>query len=276
VNKLVNYYEAKTRTILARYGPGPRVHYHTGLLNELASVDAQGEDLRRLLVSSQERMLWYAAATWDARLNLSGDVLDVGCGLGGGSIFWAQEFGAKVTAVTIAPSHVELVERFAEQAGVGPQVQPLLCDALAVPGESCFDTAIAIDSSSSFQRKPWFHRLASLVRSGGCVFIFDCFLIRDEYREPFDRHWCAQIGTINEYLAAAEEANFVVKRIEDVSAQAVNFWRTTVALMHTRANECLNYSQRAELEDSLRTHALVRQGLVDGGLCHVLLSFVRV
>lgn len=276
MNKLVAYYEAKTRAILARYGPGPRIHYHTGLLNEPAAVDAQGEDLRRLLVSSQEQMLWYAAALWDARLNLSGEVLDVGCGLGGGSIFWAQEFGAKVTAITIAPSHVELVGRFAEQAGVGSQVQPLLCEALAVPGTSCFDSVVAIDSSSSFQRKPWFRRLATLVRSGGCVFIFDCFLVSDAHREPFDRHWCAQIGTMSEYLAAAEEANFAVERIEDVSSQAVNFWATTIALMRAQPTECLNYSQRAELEESIRTHALVKQALIDGGLRHALLSFVRV
>ena len=44
-------------------------------------------------------MLSDAAEVWDAPQSLSGEILDVGCGLGGGSIFWAQEFGARVTAV---------------------------------------------------------------------------------------------------------------------------------------------------------------------------------
>src|SRR5579859_3681089 len=110
---LVAYYEGKTRDISERYGPGPRVHYHTGLIDEPPPPGASAEVLRQRLVDAQERMLRYAAGVWHAPSNLCGDVLDVGCGLGGGAIFWAQEFGATVTAVTIAPSHLELVAKFA-------------------------------------------------------------------------------------------------------------------------------------------------------------------
>ena len=55
---------------------------------------------------------------WDASESLTGEILDVGCGLGGGSIFWAQEFGARVTAVTCVPFHAGHVARFAVEAGV--------------------------------------------------------------------------------------------------------------------------------------------------------------
>jgi len=276
MQNLVAFYEAKTDAILRRYGPGPRVHYHTGLLDEPPPSGASAQLLRRRLIDAQERTLRYAAGLWQAQSTLCGDLLDVGCGLGGGSIFWAQEFGANVTAVTIAPSHIELVAEFAERAGVASRVRPLLCDALGVPGESCFDAAIAIDSSSSFPRGPWFRRLARLLRPGGHAFIFDCFLERDEYRGPFDRHWCSQIGTIDEYLAAAREANFVVEGIEDVSSRAVHFWSTTLALMRTEAQErCVSSAQAADLAESLRIHALVRRGLLEGGLRHALLSFVK-
>ena len=100
IQHLVAHYQRKTRAILERYGPGPRVHYHTGLADEPALPGSSVEGLRQSLVAAQERLLYHAAGIWDAASTLSGDVLDVGCGLGGGAIFWAQEFGAQVTAVT--------------------------------------------------------------------------------------------------------------------------------------------------------------------------------
>ena len=273
---IVAFYERKTQEILRRYGPGPRVHYHTGLVDQPPSIGASSQELRRELIAAQERTLEYAAQAWDAASSLCGDVLDVGCGLGGGAIFWAQKFGANVTAVTIAPSHIRLVEGFAAQAGVASRIQAVCCDALAVPGEGCFDAAVAIDSSNSFPRRLWLRRLESLLRPEGHVFVFDCFLGRSEYEEPFNRHWCSQIGTLEEYVAAAREAGFTVKMLEDVSLRTVPFWTRTLALLRLEAQDVrLSAPQRRKLEDSLLTHALVRQGLSNGGLRFLLMTFAK-
>jgi tocopherol O-methyltransferase len=271
---LVNFYEEKTSTILDRYGPGPRVHYHTGIMDAPTPASASPEYLRSYLVASQERILRHAIEAWEIANAPFQDVLDVGCGLGGGAIFWAQEFRAHVTAITIAPSHIELVNRFAAQAGVSDLVHPYLCDALAVPGENRFDAALAIDSSSSFERRPWFQRLARVLRPHGRIFTFDCFLGQPEYQEPFNRHWCAQIGSVGEYISAARDAGFQLEMMEDVSGQAIHFWSTSIALMRAEAQErILDDSERTKLDESLSVHALVRQGLSDGGLSHRLMSF---
>src|SRR6185503_21008639 len=137
----------------------------------------------------------------------------------------------------IAPSHVGLVAKFAAEAGVESLVQPVLCDAREVPGESCFDAAVALDSSDTFPRAPWFHRLAALVRPGGHVFIYDCFLVRSEYAEPINRHWCAQIGTVEEYLVAARDAGFRLDLFEDVSHRTRDFWTLTIALANAEARD---------------------------------------
>jgi cyclopropane fatty-acyl-phospholipid synthase-like methyltransferase len=179
-------------------------------------------------VISQERLLEYASEAWRIASIPFRKVLDVGCGLGGGAIFLAQNFGADVTAVTIVPSHVDLIAAYAKHAGVESLVRTLLCDA-AVPGRALYDAAIAIDSSSSFERRPWFHALHRLLRSGGYVFIFDCFLGRAEYAEPFNCHWCARIGSIDEYLIEAKEAGFRLDQLEDISSRVFNFWSTTLA-----------------------------------------------
>src|SRR5262245_14829655 len=186
VPEVAEFYEYKTQAVLRRYGPGPRVHYRTGFADRVTPA-ATSAGLRRQIVASQEKVLRYASKFWQVRNIPFLDVLDVGCGLGGGAIFWAQEYGARVTAATIAPSHVELVAKFAAQAGVGDLIQPVLCDAATVPGESCFDAAVALDSSDTFSRAPWFHRVAALLRPNGRVFIYDCFLERPEYAEPINR-----------------------------------------------------------------------------------------
>ncbi len=275
-HRLIAYYERKTAAILERYGPGPRVHYHTGILDGPVSLGASIQDLRQTLVAAQEDMLLCAAKAWRASSSLCGDVLDVGCGLGGGAIFWAQEFGARVTAVTCVPSHIDLVARFAAEAGVGERVWPLLCDAVEVPGEERFDGAVAVDSSGYLPRGPWLRRVASLLRPGGHVFIIDCFLGRSAYEVPFNRYWHTRIGTLDEYLAAARDAGLRTESVEDISLRTEHFWSTTVALIEAEAREAkAACAKTAYREASIRAHNLVRQGLVDGGLRYALIGFSK-
>lgn len=275
MKKLAAHYDQKTQAILHRYGPGPRVHYHTGFVDDSKPL-ATAATLRSQLVESQERMLKYASDSWQLRNVEFRDLLDVGCGLGGSAIFWAQEFGARVTAITIAPSHVEIVAEFARQAGVESRVMPLLCEAAAVPGERCFDAAIAIESSSLFPRRPWFRCLARVLRPGGRVFISDCFLEHRAFEKPFNHHWCGQIGTIEEYRDAARESHFRLETIDDVSPQVATFWATTLALIRAELRETSQDPSRLRaIDESLRVHGVMHQGLLDGGFRHALMSFVR-
>jgi tocopherol O-methyltransferase len=271
---LVAHFEQKTQAILQRYGPGPRVHYHAGLVDEPPPQNALGHVLRQQLVGAQERILSHAAGLWDASSTLCGDVLDVGCGLGGGAIFWAQEFGARVTAVTCVPSHVDWVARLAARSGVGSRVEALLCDASEVPGENRFDAAVAFETACYLARREWFLRMASLLRPGGRLFIVDCFLVQSDYAEPFDRHWHTRIGTIAEYLAAAEEAGLQPGMLEDISHRTVHFWTTTQALIEAEAQDReLSAAEAVQRDASLRAHALVREGLITNGLRYAIMSF---
>jgi cyclopropane fatty-acyl-phospholipid synthase-like methyltransferase len=274
MKRVVAYYEGKTQAILQRYGPGPRVHFHTGFVDEARPL-ATVSGLRSQLCESQERMLKDAVDAWQLRRVAFRDVLDVGCGLGGGAIFWAQEFGSDVTAITIAPSHVNLVAIFADQAGVGSQVHPLLCDALEFSGESRFDAIIAIDSSCHLDRRAWFRRVAGLLREGGHLLIADCFLQHPEFKEPFDQYWCAHIGTIEEYLTAAREAQLTLKMFEDASQRAAHFWTMTLALIRAESHENRVVCSAARLSESLQIHTLMRQGHLDGGLRYALMSFTK-
>jgi tocopherol O-methyltransferase len=270
------YYTSKTEAILRRYGPGPRVHYHTGLVDEPGDLQSPAEVLRQRLVQAQERILYHAAEVWQAPSTLYGDVLDVGCGLGGGSLFWAQEFGARVTAVTCVPSHAQLVEQFAARAGVEAKVRTLVADALEVPGQGCFDAIVAVDSSCHLSRREWFRKLFTLLRPGGQVFISDCFLGQREYEEPFNRYWHARIGTISEYLSAAQEAGLRSGVIEDLTSRTEHFWTITLALIKAEAkNEHSSPSEASRRNASVCAHRVLRRGLHNYGLRYALLSFSK-
>jgi len=276
LEEVMTYYGGKTEHILRRYGPGPRVHYHTGLVDELEALEAPAAVLRRRLVSAQERILAHAAEVWHAASNLSGDVIDVGCGLGGGSLFWAQEFGANVTAVTCVPAHAKLVEQFAASAGVGSRVRPLVTDVLKVQGREYFDAAVAVDASCHLARREWFRRLYALLRPGGRVFISDCFLGRQEYAESFDRYFHARIGTIAEYLGAAREAGLQPDGVEDLSSRVAHFFSITRALIQLEADEAgADAAETARCAASLREHTILRQGLRDQGYIYAQMSFTK-
>jgi tocopherol O-methyltransferase len=280
--ELARFYESKTCTILKRYGPGPRVHYHTGIIDEplqdaeRASAPVTAASLRSTLVAAQERLLTRAAELWNIRSIPFKDVLDVGCGLGGGAIFWAQQFSAAVTAVTIAASHLFWVAKFAAQAGVESLVRPLLCDASRIPGAGCFDAAVAIESCSSFPREPWFERTWALLRGGGRVLIADLFLGKPEYRHPVDSHWFTQIGTIHEYLAAARRAGFCEEEVYDYSELTGRFWATSYELLRVEAQSAqLTSLELAKLSESMRMHRLMRRGIIERGLRYALLSIIK-
>lgn len=271
---MLAFYEHKTESILRRYGPGPRVHYHTGMLDDGRFDESDPGRMRELLIGSQARLLEHAANVWRLDLLKGGKILDVGCGLGGGALFLAQEFGARVTALTIAPSHARIVAKFAAQAGVAHLVTPGVGDALADQGENEYDAAIAIDSSSSFPRAPWFHRLAKALRPHGRALIADCMLVDSRYEEAFNTHWCARIGTLDEYIGAARTAGFQLEALEDISDKAANFWSLSLALMRfEEVNPELSGKPDGRLQNSRGMHAMVREGLAAGGLRQLLLSF---
>jgi tocopherol O-methyltransferase len=273
-DEVAAYYDSKTEGILRRYGPGPRVHYHTGLVDETPPPGMSAEALKVLIHESQETLLRELGLSVGEPLR-GREVLDVGCGLGGGSLFWASAHGARVTAVTIAPSHVQWVKRFAAMAGVADRVTPLLCDAMEVPGQECFDLVVAVESSCYLPRRLWFRKVHSLLRPGGMVAIADCFLGRPELAAPFDRYWRTHIGSVEEYFRSATAEGLELELHQDLSGRAVNFWTLTLDLLAREREEALRSGQFVGRSESQREHLRLQQAFLDGGLHYGMMVLKR-
>lgn len=277
VEQVEAFYDSKTLSLLHRYGPGPRVHYHSGIVARPYDLTGSFSALKSNIHRAQELLMTRLAQLWDARTTLCGDVLDVGCGLGGGSLFWARKFGAMVTAVTCAPSHISWIEKFAQQAGVHHRVRPLLSDAVQIPGDNCFDAAVAIESSCHMPRRPLFHRLASLLRPGGRVFIDDYFTDNANIRDLFHRHWEAPLGSLEEYREAGQEAGLQLESMVDLTEAIAPYWQLSAAFLKAEVKkQILTPTEREKHARSLTVHTKVGEDMWNHDLEAMALSFRKL
>ncbi|MER6045938.1 methyltransferase domain-containing protein [Streptomyces sp. NPDC001793] len=280
---LSGYYDGMTAKLRNKYGPGPRVHYHLGYYaDRTAPTHASGtppETVRHSIRHHQELHLRHAAELWDAPRRFTGSVLDVGCGLGGGSLFWAQEYGAQVTAVTIAPEHPPILRDFARQVGVEAQIRTLVCDATDVPVDQRYDTAVAIESSCQIARGPWFRRLGRLVRPGGSVCIEDVFPLRPRGAVVWADYFHARPGTVEEYVTAADAAGFTLVDDVDITAETTPFWRESIdwtrAVLDDQGSETIDSRERRRLRISLAMQHQLEAEWKSGGMRQAFLRFEK-
>jgi tocopherol O-methyltransferase len=269
-----SHFGEKTASLLRKYGPGPRLHLNIGIFDggtPDTTVDA--ELIRRRLVASQEVMMRRAAEVWDARRLFDGRLLDAGCGLGGGAIYWAQTCGARVIAATIVGEHLPIIGELARLAGVGDRVRPILADACKVDSSVRFDAVVAMESARYFLRDRWFQRLERIVRPGGVVCVEDTFLCREEWRQPFDACWKTRVGPVREYVEAARAAGFALDVDEDVTASTTEFWLQSAAWEEAQLDGAPDPVERERLTQSIRWHARFYRAWRDRGIEVRLLRF---
>ncbi len=274
---VASYYDWKTASILKKYGPGPRVHFHLGYFEEPLDTAVEADELRERVRRAQEEVVARAARAWDAPREFAGRLLDVGCGLGGGAIYWAQHCPTEVTAVTIAREHLPLISNFARQAGVGKRVQPVLSDACEVQSEEPFDAVVAMESSCYFPRDRWFQHLRGLVRPGGVVCIEDTFLGSPDCREPFDQYWHTHIETVAEYVRCARAAGFELENNVDLTEGTTDFWRHSIEWSRrTLAAGDVEPGEAERLKKSILWHGYFHEAWLRRGIEVWLLKFRRV
>ena len=228
--RVVQHYSQKTQAILYKYGPGPRVHYHLGMFNpgEFLNTTVAQRVLQQRIVDSQEATLKYASALW-MRKPVPRSLLDIGCGVGGGAIFFAQEYNATVTGITVVAEHIPLVHNFARQAGVSHQVQAVLEDVHDLQDTCLYDAAVAFESACYTNRTQLFSVVARALRPGGWFGVMDHFVCRPEWSEFINGYYKTRLGTLAEYLGAANAAGFELEQDEEINNRVGEFWMHSMA-----------------------------------------------
>lgn len=261
------YYSRKTKDILHKYGPGPRVHFHLGLFgkDEAPNTTVAQDVLRRRILSAQEAVLRRAADLWRVADRPSAELLDIGCGLGGGSIYWAQEHGATVQGVTVAEDHIPVIEDLARQAGVADRVSARAQDVHELDEEARYDGAVAIESSGYMDRERLFAVAAKALRPGGWFGIQEHFLCRPEWTEFIDNYYKTRLGTLTEYIRAANQAGLELEQDEDITDGVAEFWVQSMAWSTAE----LDREQRTGTPSPIKRERLTESALTHGKLFRI-------
>ena len=149
-------------------------------------------------------------------INASHHVLDVGCGLGGGSRFAAQKYGCRVTGVDLTPEYVDTGNIICSWVGFGDRIQLQVENALSLSQSGAFfDRAYMLHVGMNIADK---QTLASeiyrVLQPGGRLGIYDVMSV-GEGDLAFPVPWAtgpesSAVAPSTAYKSALQDAGFSI------------------------------------------------------------------
>ncbi len=187
-----NHYDVSTLFYRLLWGP----HIHHGLW--------EGEESARVAALQLTKRLALLA-----RIQRGERVYDIGCGMGGSSIYLAKEFGCDVTGVTISPVQKKWAHFSAAMGRLQPRPNFLCQDAenLRLDPET-LDVLWSIECTEHlFDKEEFFRRSGTWLRKGGRVALC-AWLAGDNESDPATQQqvlkvcegmFCPSLGTAADY-----------------------------------------------------------------------------
>jgi tocopherol O-methyltransferase len=220
------FYDLKTDKILREFGPGPIVHYHTGIM--CPPLEGVEVDKRFALFAkeSQRNVLDLMIDKAAGSLGAGSLVLDFGCGLGGASLYLATRLKVEAIGISLSKVNIEKCKEFARAMDLEGKVEFVQADAQAFDCSRKADAALAIESACYMDRKKLFANARRLLKPGAKFQVFDWEIAKLSSRaRKIDAHWKTRMGTPEEYREAARGAGFELIEELDFNEDASRFFR---------------------------------------------------
>lgn len=166
-------------------------------------------------------------------------ILDVGCGIGGSSLYLAKKFDARVMGITLSPVQASRATERAKEAGLGEQVQFQVADALEMPfADEGFDLVWSMESGEHMPDKQKFLAECHRVLKPGGTFLMATWCHRpivpatgsltaeeQQHLAEIYRVYCLPyVISLPEYEAIAHHLSFQSIRTADWSDAVAPFW----------------------------------------------------
>jgi SAM-dependent methyltransferase len=215
-------------------------HYAHGALEQaiFSALAASGKDLSALsaddLAPVDEFHIGGRQATSDlaaqAGFSPGMRLLDIGCGLGGASRFFARRFACRVTGIDLTKDYVRVARELAARAGFGEEVGYETASALALPfAPETFDGATMLHVGMNIADKQRaFSEARRVLKPGGVFAIYD--VMGDAEGLAFPVPWASSaeasfVAGAATYRRLLSEAGFVVEKERSRAAVALDFLR---------------------------------------------------
>lgn len=216
-------------------------HYSHGTLEKsiLDALRAAGKDPDHLTLADlapvDEFHIGGRQATihFAAQLDLPPDshLLDVGCGIGGASRYFAHDRGSRVTGVDLSEEYVQVAQSLSRRVGLDDKVsyQRGSASDLAFP-PGTFDGAYMLHVGMNIaDKKSLFAQIRRVLKPGGVFGIYD--VMRDsDGALSFPLPWAAGpetsfVESIATYRARLEAVGFAVQKVRTRREFAIEFFQ---------------------------------------------------
>jgi tocopherol O-methyltransferase len=211
-----------------------------------------------------------------AKIKPGSDILDIGCGFGGSSVYLAKHFNSSVTGITISPVQVEMAIQAAAREQVNAKF--LLMDAEAMNFQKQFDALWSVESICHYQNLPgFFASSAKLLKPGGCFAITDWFkkenLTRAETRkfiDPIERGMFVELQTMDDYEQFFISNGLQVIRREVLSKNCAKTWDLSLDIIKNKSFWALAAKYGTHFVSYLKGFQAMRAGFASGNFVYGL------
>ncbi|MBI4781163.1 MAG: methyltransferase domain-containing protein [Oscillatoriophycideae cyanobacterium NC_groundwater_1537_Pr4_S-0.65um_50_18] len=209
-------------------------HMHHGYYGEAGT---ERKERRQAQIDLIEELLKWAD------IQQATQILDVGCGIGGSSLYLAEKYQATVTGITLSPVQANRAIARAQAAGLGDRATFQVADALEMPfADQSFDLVWSLESGEHMPDKQKFLQECYRVLKPGGKFIFVTWchrptaapqapLTSDERKllERIYQVYCLPyVISLPEYEAIAQAQGFQSLRTADWSTAVAPFWDVVI------------------------------------------------
>jgi tocopherol O-methyltransferase len=169
-------------------------------------------------------------------------ILDVGCGIGGSSLYLAQKFDASVTGITLSPVQANRARERAQAAGLSARADFQVANALDLPfADNSFDLVWSLESGEHMPDKVKFLQECYRVLKPGGKLILATWCHRptnavtpltadeEQHLQDIYRVYCLPyVVSLPDYTKIAADCGFKDLLVDDWSTAVAPFWDVVI------------------------------------------------
>jgi len=222
LERIKRFYDTGSPYYLEVFGQ----HLHDGyyLTGKESRTEAQ-ENLIKFLVEK-------------ANIQPRAKILDVGCGMGGSSIWLAKNLGAKTIGITISPMQIEIARQLAREEKTDSVFLLMNAEEMDFPGS--FDVIWLVAAVNHFRnQRNFFNLAAKYLEKRGKLILFDWMIdegagnIEDDrdIRLILEGMFLSSLHSKNNYFDWLKENGYRIIFVEDITEYTLKTWEEAISLI---------------------------------------------
>ncbi len=204
------------------------------------------------------------------------NILDIGCGFGGSSLYLAEQYRATVTGITISPVQVEMAMQAAAEKQLNAKF--LLMDAEAMNFRKQFDLLWSVESISHYQdRQKFFNSASKLLKPGGTFAITDWFKKKDltraekrKFIDPIEKGMFVELEVMDDYERYFKSNGLKITHRQILNKNCARTWDLSLDIIKDKSFWKLAAKYGTQFITYLKAFDAMRAGFASGNFVYGL------